>query len=278
MRLILPNGWRLVHEKRPLAPHDLPFTLNDEAASEITIYTRYFGVASRGHVLGHTPIAPDRFELTVIDRRIVGWQLGGGLTLPHNGIILSFAASALPLAARHELTTILRHNFRLTYQFVTKQQQTIRQGIQAGPILLQDGRSPLSSSYLEAAEQFWPSRILQNGRMQIGVVPTNYKTDSDQTRAGRAGIGIDSAGNLILVMAPGVNSGMGVPGIDSFGATLAELAESLREAGGVTAVNLDGGGSTQAIFHGERAIVPGDRRGIPQRIFPRMVPSVGVVT
>ncbi|MCP5101067.1 MAG: phosphodiester glycosidase family protein, partial [Chloroflexi bacterium] len=72
-------------------------------------------------------------------------------------------------------------------------------------------------------------------------------------------------------------SGMGVSGIDSTGATLLELAELLQEAGAVTAVNLDGGGSTQAYFKGGQAVVPGDRRGMPQCVYQRMIPSVGVV-
>ena len=277
LRLILPDGLRLVHRKRPFAAGDLPFTLNDGGPSDVIIYTRYYGVAGHGRVLGSTPTEPGRFELTVIDRRIVGWKEGGGQTLPHNGIVISFAPGALLPEVQQDLTDILRRHFLLDYQFVAEQHQTIRQGIQTGPILLQDGRSPLTNTYLEEVEQFWPSRALENGRWQIGVVSTNYKTDVDQTRAGRVGIGIDKDGNLVVVMAPGVNSGMGVPGVDSFGATLVELTELLREAGAISAINLDGGGSTQAYFKGGQAVVPGDRRGIFQCAYQRMVPSVGVV-
>jgi hypothetical protein len=42
----------------------------------------------------------------------------------------------------------------LSYQFVSPQ-QTITQGLQTDPILLQDGRTPLTNSYLEVGEQFW---------------------------------------------------------------------------------------------------------------------------
>ncbi|MCP5097282.1 MAG: phosphodiester glycosidase family protein, partial [Chloroflexi bacterium] len=250
LRLTLPNGWRLVHEKRPLSDTDRPFTLNDEGPSEITIYSRYYGVAGQEHVLGYTPLEPGRFELTVIDRRIVSWKMGGGLSLPHNGIVISFAAKTLTTAAQKAFIANLRDQFRLAYQFVAPDHQTIRQGMQAGPILLVDGRSLLTNSYLEDVEQFWPSRTLENGCWQMGVVSTEYKTNVDQNRSGRVGMGIDHAGNLIVIMAAGVNSGMGVSGIDSTGATLLELAELLQEAGAVTAVNLDGGGSTQAYFKG----------------------------
>ncbi len=277
LRLILPNGTRLIHREQPYAPPDIPYTLNDEGASDATLYTRYYGVAGQGRVLGSTPVEPGRFELTVIDRRIVGWKTGGGLTLPHNGIVISFAPDTLSPEAQQKLTDVLRRDFWLTYEFATEQYQTIQQGIQAGPILLQDGRSPLTNSYLEDVEQFWPSQAAPDGRWQIGVVPTNYKTDVDKTRTGRVGVGIDSAGNLIAILTAGVNSGMGVPGVDSSGATLGEMAELLREAGAVTAVNLDGGGSTQAYFKGGQAIVPGDRRGIFHCAYQRMVPSVGFV-
>jgi hypothetical protein len=277
LRLILPNGLRLVHWKRTCSTDDLSFTLNDEGPSDVTLYTRYYGVAGQGRVLGCTPIEPGRFELTVIDRRIVSWKVGGGLTLPHNGLVISFAAHGLSPAAMRELTATLGHHIWLDYQFVGKKHQAIRQGLQAGPILLQDGRSPLTNTYLEEGEQFWSSRTLADGRRQIGVVPTKYKIDVDQTRAGRVGIGITQDGRLVMVLAAGVNDGMGLPGLDSFGATLAELAEALRQAGAVSAVNLDGGGSTQAYFQGEQAIVPGDRRGVMQRSYERMVPSVGIV-
>ena len=273
----LPNRLRLVHLERVSAETDIPYTLNEGAPSDLIIYTRYFGVASQGRVIGRTPIDPGRFELTVIDRRIVGWKRGGGLTIPHNGLIISFSATALTIEQQTALITILERAFLVNYRFVTPEQQTIQQGLQAGPLLLIDGQSPLTNIYLESAEQFWPSRQLSDGSWQIGVVSTSYKTDVDQNRTGRVGVGVDVDGKLIAVMAPGVNSGMGVAGKDSFGATLLEIAELLKQAGAVDAVNLDGGGSAQAYFQGERAIVPGDRRGKLGHIFERMVPSVGIV-
>ncbi|GJM40694.1 MAG: hypothetical protein DHS20C20_09760 [Ardenticatenaceae bacterium] len=277
LRIILPNGWQLVYAKQKLSSQDRPFSLNDEGPSPITLYTRYYGVAEQGHVLGQTPVAPGRFELTVVDRRIVGWKMGGGLPLPQNGFVLSFAEDVFTAEAKQTFLSTLTHQFRVTYQFAAEPYLTIQQGVQVGPMLLQDGRSPLTNSYLEAVEQFWPSRFMPDGRWQNGVVSTSYKTDVDQTRSGRVGIGLDAAGNVILVMAVGVNSGMDVPGVDSVGATLTELAQLLQEAGAVTAVNLDGGGSTQAYFMGGRAITPGDRRGQPQTAYQRMIPSVGVV-
>ena len=143
--------------------------------------------------------------------------------------------------------------------------------------MLINGASPLTNSYLERVEQFWPSQFVGDGAWQVGVVSTNYRTDVDATRAGRAALGIDQAGDLLVVMATGVNDGMAIPGVDSAGATLYEIAMMMRHHDAVAALNLDGGGSTQAYFEGEEAVVPGDRRGVPGQRYERLVPSLGVV-
>jgi hypothetical protein len=64
---------------------------------------------------------------------------------------------------------------------------------------------------------------------------------------------------------------------DSHGATLAELADLLAEAGAVEAVNLDGGGSTQVFFLGGLTTVAGGRLGLPGVHYERMVPSMGML-
>jgi hypothetical protein len=276
--ITLPNGLPLFHRSAPLRAGGLPFTLNDEGPSELTIYTRYYGVASRGRVLGYTPTEPGRFELTVVDRRIVGWKMGGNLALPQNGLVISISPDVLSPASGDELQNILRARFLLDFNFVDPEHRAISQAIQTGPILLQDGRSPLTNTYLEDKEQFWPSRTLETGDWQIGVVSTDFPTDIDQTQHGRVGLGMDRSGNLILVMVAGVNSGMAVDGVDSVGATLSELTRLLIEAGAVSAVNLDGGGSAQAYYLGGRALIPGDRRGLFQIHYERMVPSIGVLS
>jgi hypothetical protein len=277
LQIVLPTGLRLWPAGLPLPDGAIPFTLNDEGPSEVTLYTRYCGVAGQGVALGRTPVAPGRFELTVVDRRVVGYQAGGDLELPQNGFAISFAPRVLPAAGRGELLNALRTRFRLDYGFARPEHRAIEQALQAGPVLLRQGRATLSGTYLQEQEQFWPSRSLGDGRWQVGVVPTDYKLDVDRTRAGRAGLGVDRAGNLVLAMVSGVNRGLEVRGVDSEGATLNELVDLLAEAGAVDAINLDGGGSTQAYYEGGQALVPGDRRGRPQVHYERMVPSVGIV-
>jgi hypothetical protein len=189
--------------------------------------------------------------------------MGGNLALPQNGVVISFSSGALSSTGWDELQDILQSRFELDYDFVDPAHQTISQAIQVGPILLQNGQSPLTNTYLEDEEQFWASRALETGTWQIGVVSTDFATDVDQTRHGRVALGIDDAGHLILVMV--------------VGATLSEVAQLLKKAGAVNAVNLDGGGSTQTYYMGGQALIPGDRRGLHQVHYERMVPAVGVL-
>lgn len=275
--ITLPNGLRLLPRHIPLPTRAVPFTLNDDGPSDLTLYTRYYGVASRGRVLGYTPTEAGRFELTVVDRRIVGWKMGGNLALPQNGFVISFAPGVLSPATVSELRNALRTRFLLNYHFVNPEHQTIKQAMQVGPRLLQDGRSVLTNTYLEDNEQFWASRALDDGAWQIGAVPTDFQTGVDQGRYARVGLGADDVGNLVLVVVAGVERGVGIPGVDSYGATLVELVDLLVEAGAVNAVNLDGGGSTQAYYLGGQAVVPGNRRGLPRVHYERMVPSVGIL-
>jgi len=70
---------------------------------------------------------------------------------------------------------------------------------------------------------------------------------------------------------------MHIPGVDSHGATLTELADLLAQAGAVDAINLDGGGSTQLFYLGGLTTPAGGRYGMPGVHFERMVPVAGVL-
>jgi hypothetical protein len=277
LELVLPIGLRLLPRDVRLPRGAVPFTLNEQGPSEVTLYTRYYGVSSRGQVLGYTPDAPERWELTIVDRRVVSWQVGGNLALPQNGFVVSFAPGVLSTEEQRELQTALLDRPLIDYCMARPHLRDIEQALQVGPLLLRDGRSPLTNTYLEEQEQFWASRSLADGRWQIGVCPTDFKTNVDQRRHGRVGLGIDPEGHLILVMVACVKPEIRVPGEESAGATLLELTTLLQEAGAVNAVNLDGGGSTQAYYLGGEIVGSGDRRGLPQVRYERMIPSVGLV-
>ncbi len=88
-------GLDLAPKGRAPAGATLPFTVNPPRPGRVALYTRYYGVHSRGYVVGRTPRSAGRLELTIVDRRVVGLKAGGDLTLPHNGFVLSFAPGTL---------------------------------------------------------------------------------------------------------------------------------------------------------------------------------------
>jgi hypothetical protein len=272
--IALPSGIVVTFEsfypQRAPGGRVFPFALNAQA--EVTVYTRLYGTTSVGRVLGQTPLEGGRVELAIIDQKVVGWKAGGGLDIPQNGFVLSFAQGALA----PEALPALRALPMVSYLFMREEHQDIVQALQVGPLLLQGGRSVITPTRL-AEEEFWVDRLDDDGRVEIGVVPTEFPDDVDRTRAGRVGLGVDREGQLVVVGAPGVERKAKHLEADSHGVTLAELADLLAEAGAVEAINLDGGGSTQVFFLGGLATVAGGRLGLPGVQYERMVPSVGMV-
>ncbi len=252
------------------------FTLNPSAPTPISVYTRYFGVSSRGQVLGKTPLAPNRLELTIVARRVGGWKIGGGLDIPQNGFVLSFAEDALTEEERGELLNALQENIEVDYQFARDEHKNITEAIQTGPMLVRDGVATIENYDTEKEEEFWASRVLENGKFQMGAVPTDYDSDVHNRHA-RVGLGIGQDGQMILVAVAGVSKGVGITDQESQGASLIELAHLLRDKGARHAINLDGGGSAQVYYLGGRAIIPGERRGQPLVHYDRMIPSAAIV-
>lgn len=248
------------------------FVVNPFDEAEIAVYTRHHGVASENKVIGYTPSVSGRIEFTVIDLHIVSWKRDGNLAIPQNGFILSFAPNTLK---QEHLEGIIK-NRHLNYSFSSPCYQGIKEAIQCGPLLIQNGQSILIDDVF-SQEQFWISRVVDNDYV-LGLVPSDYPTDIDETRAGRVGIGINEQQEIIVIAASGVNSGYNFENTDSSGVTLSELTEYLLDAGAVEAINLDGGGSSQLFFEGGLATRFGDRRGLPGIIYERMIPSAGIVS
>lgn len=268
LTMALPDGTKLVPEGSGVPGR--PFALNPDRSAEVAVYTRTCGLASRGRPLQRTPIESGRVEFTVVDTRVVGCQTGGGLAIPQNGLVLSFAPGALPAGAIPDDGLP-----RVRYGWARKEFSGMRQAIQAGPLLVKDGRVVVAPESL-IAEEFWPTPVGCTGPDDIGLVPTDYPEDVDRTRAGRIGLGVDGKGRLIVVAVPGTERGTHHPEADSAGATLRELAEFLAQADALNAINLDGGGSTQLFYLGGLTAVPGNRYQRPGVQFERMVPSIGV--
>lgn len=89
--------------------------------------------------------------------------------------------------------------------------------------------------------------------------PSLYPLDFENARAARIALGADPEGKPMLLWAEGAAKLGHTPGIDSCGASLADMARICRAAGMYNAVNLDGGGSAQLLIHGRRSLMLSDR-------------------
>lgn len=276
IEITLPSSLRIQPQPSLDTVSEHPFALNPASPKPVSVYTRYFGVSSHGQVLGKTPLAPNRLELTIIARQVGGWKIGGGLDIPQNGFIISFAEDTLSEQQRKDLLDALQENIAVDYQFAKDEYKNIVEAIQTGPLLVRNGIATIEDYDTEKEEEFWASRTLPNGKFQMGAVPTDYDSNVHNRHA-RVGLGIAEDGQMILVAVAGVSKGIGITDQESQGASLVELAHLLRDSGAIHAINLDGGGSAQVYYLGGRAIIPGERRGQPLVHYDRMVPSAGIV-
>jgi hypothetical protein len=87
--------------------------------------------------------------------------------------------------------------------------------------------------------------ILQDGQ------PTD-QCNSGCGRQPRTGVGVTASGRILLVVVDGRQSKW------SLGPTMLEFAVIMRDLGAVTALNLDGGGSSTMVVHGEVVNRPSD--------------------
>jgi hypothetical protein len=115
-----------------------------------------------------------------------------------------------------------------------------------GPIVLRDSPSFEDSASLPRTGL--PDALLHCE--QRGVPPTRFPYDWNRTRAPRTAIGVTAGGDVLLVV---VDGRADLP--HSIGATLAELAQLMLNLGSVSAMNMDGGGSS-VMFVNDPAVHP----------------------
>jgi hypothetical protein len=109
-----------------------------------------------------------------------------------------------------------------------------------------------------------------------GVPPSRFPYDWNRTRAPRTAVGVRADGGVVLVVVDGRANLR-----HSIGVTLAELAQMMVNLGCVSAMNLDGGGSSVMFINDPRAHalklspdlsdgvvnLPSDRGGV-ERLLP----------
>ena len=123
-------------------------------------------------------------------------------------------------------------------------------GIQVGNSIVIDGEKTTSFR-----SRFYNIRHLE----RVPFPPSLYPMDFKNARAARIALGADKDGKPMLLWAEGAGKLGYVPGTDSRGASLSEMAEICTALGMVNAVNLDGGGSAQMLLGGKRSLRISDR-------------------
>lgn len=104
--------------------------------------------------------------------------------------------------------------------------------------------------------RFYNIRRLQPVPFPPSLYPMNYR----KARAARIVLGADRDGNPMLLWAEGAGKNRYLPGQDSCGASLKEMADICLELGMVNGVHLDGGGSAQILLDNCRSLHTSDRK------------------
>lgn len=262
--LILPDDISL----RADGGGDYQFQLNPPDDSAIAIYTRAARLVENGRPLDRTPAEDSRHEFVIVNRQVLSWKRGGELQIPQNGFVLSLQADALPKSIIENIAG----SAWIEYEFADPSRGLVS-GVQAGPILLQDGRNAFESTRIN--EEYWSSRSI-DGEHIVGITPVYMDPGSRSERKARTALGIKEDGNLLLLLVDGCDPGSRTE-LDSVGATLHELADWLRARGAIQALNLSGEGSSHLFVQGGLANRPSDRRGQEGVVYERMLASIGIV-
>lgn len=93
--------------------------------------------------------------------------------------------------------------------------------------------------------------LVQNGSVHLTTKPEQFGPDVASGRAPRTAVGITKEGHVLLVVVDGRQS-------HSVGYTLLEMALFMQELGAVSAVNFDGGGSSEMVIGKDIVNSPSD--------------------
>lgn len=174
-------------------------------------------------------------ELVIIGRHVAAVRDCGGTPIPASGFVLR------PRGECHAVPGDL-----VTYRGM----EDVVFGIQVGNSIVIDGKKTE-----RFRSRFYNIRHLE----PVPFPPSLYPMNFQKARAARIALGADADGKPMLLWAEGAGKLGYVPGTDSRGASLSEMAEICTELGMVNAVNLDGGGSAQILLGGKRSLMVSDR-------------------
>ena len=140
-------------------------------------------------------------------------------------------------------------------------------GIQVGNSIIKNGVKTK-----EFLSKFYNIRKLE----RIPFPPSLYPMDFQKGRAARIALGSDREGKPMLFWAEGAGKLNYIPGKDSTGASLTEMAEIAADLGMVNGINLDGGGSAQILLNNKRYLRISDRNMSDNSDAERLIP-LGII-
>jgi len=187
-------------------------------------------------------------KLVIVGRRVEAVLDRGSAPIPASGFVLAVDPSC-----------DVKPGGAVTYLGM----EDVAFGIQVGNSILRDGvpteafRSP-----------FYNIRALQ----PVPYPPCLYPLKFSASRAARIALGADAQGKPMLLWAEGAAKLGHKAGVDSCGATLADMAKICAELGMHNAVNLDGGGSAQILLKNIRHLCVSDRNAADHSEAERPVP------
>jgi hypothetical protein len=228
--------------------------LNSEALmfEAESLSATYFEKATRS--FSDNTVGPVCFGAVVVGDSIVETFEETTTEVPSNGWVTGDSeAIGGEIDPRHAVAAIMR-------SADGSREIPIRHALAVGPMLVENGRivalgdsrEEFQPIVLRGAPSFEEGQDLPRTGLAAafmdcekrGVPPTRFPYDWNRTRAPRSAIGIRVDGSVLLVVADG-RADLG----HSVGATLAELAQLMLNLGCVSAMNMDGGGSSVMFVH-----------------------------
>ena len=227
--------------------------------SQINVRDLYIKIKRQAYVHGKNAIFYTRLEraktpdakglhVVIVGRRVVAVKRGGKVDIPASGFVMTVNKDCR-IGPGDE---VIYHGLK-----------DVKFGIQVGNSIIRKG---------EKTDKFI-SRFYNIYHMErVPFPPSLYPMDFEKARAARIALGADKEGKPVLFWAEGKGKLGYVPGEDSTGASLSEMADIAADLGLRNAINLDGGGSAQILVDGVRALHISDRNKEDNSDAERLVP------
>ncbi len=191
--------------------------------NSLVIYNSYYGKTTQTDKAGR--------EFTVVGNKVVDIRQNNS-PIPENGYVVSVSGRC-----------------RDTYTMVRKGDiVTFYESISSGSGVW--GKAPVDWKNIPDIIGAGP-QLVANGRAAVTKTEEQFPADIAKGRAPRTAIGLKDDGTWLLAVVDGRQT-------NSVGMTLEELAELLVKYGAETAVNLDGGGSSEMVVNHQIVNSPSD--------------------